>query len=112
MNETGSDGMGRMPFKDWMVCLSQRFSRIGRAGCVFYRKSFVVHSIRVSTIGLPSARDLLSPRLAKKFATRSFPPQQNRSGSGALRWMRSRIANSTGPDGPLRSQLPGSRPWR
>jgi hypothetical protein len=76
MNETGSDGMGRMPFKDWMVCLSQRFSRIGRAGCVFYRKSFVVHSIRVSTIGLPSARDLLSPCEKIRHAI-PFPPTES-----------------------------------
>ena len=58
----------------------ERFSWIGRAGCVFFRKSFVVRSIRASTIGLPSARASLSPRLAKESATPSLSSQLNRPG--------------------------------
>jgi len=60
--------------------LNQRFNWIGCAGCVFFRKSFVVHPIRVSTIGLPSARASLSPCLAKETATPSLSSQLNRSG--------------------------------
>jgi hypothetical protein len=47
-------------------------SWIGRAGCAFFRQSFVVRSIRVSTMGLQSARASLSPRLAKESAMPSI----------------------------------------
>ena len=58
----------------------ERFNWIGHAGCVFFRKSFVVRSIWISTIGLQSARASLSPRLAKESATPSLSSQLNRSG--------------------------------
>ena len=57
----------------------ERFHWIGRAGCAFFRKSFVIRSIRVSTMGLPSARASLSRRLTKEFATPSLSSQLNRS---------------------------------
>ncbi len=60
------------------------WSWIGRARCVFFRKSFVVPSIWVSTMGLQSARASLSPRLAKEFATPSLSSQLNRSGSDEM----------------------------
>ena len=69
---------------DFRIGLSRNdWSWIGRGGCVFFLESFVVHSIRVSTMGLQSARASLSPRLAEESATPSLSSQLNRSGQAA-----------------------------
>ena len=62
-----------------MAVEPERFNGIGRVGCVFFRKSFVVCSVRVSTRGFPSVRAPLSPLLAKESAGRSLSSQLNRS---------------------------------
>jgi hypothetical protein len=60
------------------------WSWIGGAGCVFFRKSFVVRSIRVSTMGLKHESQLgprlAMPRPAKESATPSLFSQLHRSG--------------------------------
>ena len=61
--------------------LPERFHWIGRAGCVFFLKSFVVHSLRASSTNLSVARASLSPRLKKQSATPSLSSHLNRSGS-------------------------------
>jgi hypothetical protein len=52
----------------------ERVNRIGRGGCAFFRKSFVLRSIRISTMGHQSARSSLLPRLAKDPQRHPFPP--------------------------------------
>jgi len=47
-------------------------SWIGRAGCIFFHKGFVVRSVR--------AYDRPAPRLAKESAKPSLPTELNRSG--------------------------------
>lgn len=65
---------------------AERFNWIGRAGCIFFLKSFVVRSFRASlgpqrwasSTSLSLARASLSPRFAKESPAPSLSYQLNR----------------------------------
>ena len=56
----------------------ERFNEIGRAGCVFFRKSFVVHSLRAFHRPAPRSRLVLR----KNSPRHQLSSQLNRSGYG------------------------------